>query len=214
MTKTRELLPGADAAYVRGIDESIAREEKARWNNMSPPGALDLPDLLEVRRQEHLIVDQVWAAQPVYDRIWIYQTSDFDERTFSDKSKIVLAESIADAEKKQAPCGVLVSAGLRAMDQLFSNGIHLGDIVEFIEIVPYRRRVGFIDGWLHVEVLVMRAGDIMASQDLAKRIRSKRARLAAIRQDPNDESTPFEHCYIGPDGKPMPVVHPHIREDK
>jgi hypothetical protein len=178
--------------------ERLARLER-RKAAMAPPGALGLPPKLEERRIEFSIPDIVFTyTQPIYDRIFIFQVSQFKTDTYGDGGILVMTDEQQDVEKNIAPRGILVSAGLSALDVMWSHGFELGDMVNFVRFSAWRMRVGFSDG-IELFVLPMRVGDLISSEDLAGRMR--RGELD-IRQKWTSKG-PVIH-YLG--GRPEPVA--------
>jgi hypothetical protein len=164
--------------------ESIVRVRKV----MSPPGTLKLPPLLEERRWEYGITDGAFAFQPFHDRIALHQTPQWKGEASSPEGEIVLAPIGKKRERESNPEGVLVGAGLQALDELRSNGIDLGHQVTFIRQAPWRKRVDLVDGHEY-HVLLLRVGDLIGSLDLANFLREGRVKIGF------DEKT-NEHYYI------------------
>jgi co-chaperonin GroES (HSP10) len=175
-----------------------AQEEKQRvlWGrqNQAKPGALNLPPLLEKRRDKYGIIDGAFAAQPVYDRVFVWQIPMEESETFGG-GLIIKTERTKQMEHEEAPRGIIVGAGLKALDSLRSNGIDVGHIVSFVRLSPYRKPCGRGFRNLEEHVIILRAGDIIASEDLAEV-----AREGGIVTKRNDEG---QHYY---DGAGMPTV--------
>jgi len=157
---------------------AAARRAEERRARMSPPGALGLPPLLEARRLEYGIVDAVFQRQPLYDRIILYQ---FDPFMSSDGklqgSELYVPDAIQDKEQKSASSGILCGWGPSAQETMASNGVQLGDKVELVRMTPWSIRVDyFASAWEWV--LIMRAGDLVTSVDLADRLRKGECKIA------------------------------------
>lgn len=75
-------------------------------------------------------------------------------------------------ETSQAPRdrGVLLAAGLKAMDELFTNGYELGDVVVFAKYAGADMTVKEKQGQSPDQLLVLKAGDLLCSEGLAKRL--------------------------------------------
>jgi len=183
------------------------RMQILRMNAMSPPNSLGLPPLLEKRRWEHTIPDAAFETVQSFSFVTLYQISQFEGETYGD-TKIVMADATRDREKNEAPRGVLISAGLQAMDILRSNGIDLGHVVTFIRVAPFRQRVGVI-GARNEYVLGLQVGDIRGSEDLAKELRSgwSRIKLHTL------EDGSVEHRIENADGAAWKPSRPWIAED-
>lgn len=156
-----------DSPY-RNLDPMIIAEAErisaGMRNGISPRGALGLPELLENRRLEYDIPDGAFWGDAVYDRILVYQVDrapgDKFENTIIDRPDISKAR-----EREECPVGIIVSAGLSALDALRSHGVDLGHMVLFVHLAPFRFQCDTVDG-KPVYVLILRAGDIIASKDL------------------------------------------------
>lgn len=161
--------------------EQIAEFEKASVSireHMSPPGALGLPPLLEARRMEWGITDGAFDCQAAYDRILIFQIPQkgFEKGMYGGESRLIVPENAQELRKRQAPRGIIVSAGLKALDELRSNGMELGDIVMFNHVAPWRVETDVIGGKMHY-LLVMHTGHIIGSEDTARRLRNGELKL-------------------------------------
>jgi co-chaperonin GroES (HSP10) len=99
---------------------------------------------------------------PIFDRIFVYplDTADQPETT---AGGIVLAKQTK--EKLGAQRGILVMAGAKAMEQLYSHGVNIGDIVITARLSPWERSYYSKDKRPH-RVLVLRAAEVVADEDL------------------------------------------------
>lgn len=172
--------------------ESIA-ETAAILRHMSPRGSLGLPPLLEQRRWEWGITDGAFQQVATFERIFVHRIPAAGEtgETY-DGGKIIRPSMTVDREEQQSSRGVLVSAGLRAMDILYSNGIDLGSIVRVINNAIYGIPVEMVGGkrrWL----LVLNDGDICGSEDLAQLLKSRTVGVRRI----DFEDKPSEHAITG-----------------
>lgn len=133
----------------------------------SPRGKLAdwLPDLLDERRVELAIPDPVFTVEAVYDRILLWQITQHQGDTYVKGGKIVMSEIAKAREKEQAPVGIIVSAGMVALDHLRSNGMDLGHAVMFVRLSPWRPPIEMPDGQ-QVRVVCCRTGDICGSMEL------------------------------------------------
>lgn len=128
-------------------------------------GKLKLPPLLEQRRKEFGIEDGCFRTHALFDRCFVWQIP-VDEKIAG--STLIKSERTKSREKVQAPKGVLISAGLQAMDYLITNGCQgLGAIVEFVRLSPWRMPVDTVDG-KDVEMVVCRATDLVGDRWLAE----------------------------------------------
>ena len=180
----------------------IERARKA----MSPPGALGLPELLEKRRWEYGITDGAFAFQPFHDRILVWQTS--RARTRESKTSLIELSDIGQKRIKESnPEGILVAAGLEALDQLRMNGIDLGHMVSFVRQAPWRKVVDYVEG-KEFYVMIFRSGDLIGSEDL---VRLMREGDVTIEFDEKE----YQHFYKTKDGKVWrpSMANPQLDED-
>lgn len=125
---------------------------------------LKLPPLLEQRRKEFGIPDVVFDTCALFDRCFIWQIPVAEKIA---GSTLIKSERTKKREELQAPRGVLVSAGLQALDYLVTNGCQgLGAIGEFVRLSPWRMEVGTFDSKA-VELVVCRATDLVGDRWLA-----------------------------------------------
>lgn len=162
----------ADAESLGRREVELEAFRKARVAKMAKGAALKamrLPPLLAQRRLEFTIPDGAFAQMPLYDRVLVYQLG---EKHFTEKvGSIFLPETTQERLHDEAPRGVIVGAGLKALDELRSNGCDLGHIVRFVKMAPYRLIVDFVNN-KSVTCLVMMSGHIVASEDLEEERRS------------------------------------------
>lgn len=151
---------------LRDARKTADRVSKELERRMAKPGALGLPELLEQRRLYYGLPDGFFKQQAAFDRVLVYQLPRFEGETYGDTS-IVMPETVKDKLQKSTPRGVIVSAGLRALDTLRSNGMDLGHVVSFVHLAPWRIETDMIAG-VTFYLMVMYSGDIVASEDTAR----------------------------------------------
>lgn len=199
--------------FVENIEKDSKPLKKALKANISKAGALKLPNLLDQRRRKYEIPDQAFDVAPAFDRIFVWPVSDFDgQQTYGD-TKILMTDVREKAEKYHTPRGILVAAGLRALDNLKSHGIELGDEIEFIESAPFLRRVGVYAG-TELGMYELRDGDITGSRDLAKRLRSGKVKVALKSFTDQEGRKTTQHVYVDEKGKFLAPMDPWIPDDK
>jgi hypothetical protein len=159
----------------REIEKALKRTLIKR-ERMSPKGGLGLPALLDERRLEYDITDKAWDSQASFDRVYLYQITQIKDNRYAG-SKIILADTTQARERNTAPRAIIVSAGLTALDQLRSHGIDLGHIVYFVVSAPYHVRYDVIEG-KDEHLIIVNAGDICGSEDLANKIRDREAAVS------------------------------------
>jgi hypothetical protein len=168
--------------------EQIRRKEARIQSLMSAPGELHLSPLLESRRLEWRIPDGAFNLAPIYDRVYVYQIPTYIR---GKKGNIALPETKKKGELRQNPRGILVAAGLLALDAIRSNGMDLGHIIRHTHVNPWRLVIDYADGE-EFELQVMTAGNLTGSEDLADVIRSGAMR---IERDANGK-----HRYVDQEG--------------
>jgi hypothetical protein len=156
--------------------KALDREVRLR---MSPPGTLNLPELLEKRRQEYGILDGAFARRAVYDRILLWQLDMVEDDKYSKDSLIIRPDTVRARHTEQAARGILVGAGLKALDVMVSNGIELGHIVTFVRHAPWRIECDDVLGHKYYTI-VLHVGDIIASEDLETMFRLGKANIGSV----------------------------------
>lgn len=146
------------------LDAAIKRTKLIK-ERMSPPGALRLPEKLEAARLKHGIPDGFFRVAAGFDRIFVFPIDPFDADEKMPNSPIYRPELTKQKDLQEGYRGVLISAGLTAMDRLMSHGYELGDIVMTNKNVPFARRMELIEG-KPMFVLVMRDGDLAGNETL------------------------------------------------
>ena len=186
-------------------DMDLTKEQKAEVihydtqvrKKMSP--SLGLPPLLESKRMPWCMVDKVFTRQAMFDRIHVFQ---IDEEILND-SPIQFTDQTKASGRYRAARGVIVSAGLRALDILRSNGMDLGHTVNFIANCPYRLEVDYVAG-KPVEVLIMNVGDICSSEDAATALRSGVVKIIAREK---------QHILVDEEGNEWDPIMPWTPDD-
>ena len=106
---------------------------------------------------------------------------------------IQLSDKAKEAARYMAPQGIIVSAGLAALDMMTSHGIGLGHMVWFIRQSPWRIVCGQMAG-RDVELIMLRSAELAGSFDTASLLKERRIRMKA------EEG---EHRYISETGEPV-----------
>lgn len=110
---------------------------------------------------------------PVFDRCFVYPVREADTPEATEGG-IIVPEMV----KKQlgAQRGVLIAAGPKAIEELYSHGIVLGDILVTARLSPWERRYwtgatrgedGRLVGGREHRVLILRSADVVGCEDLA-----------------------------------------------
>lgn len=178
---------------------------------MAAHGALGLPEMLERRRWEYAIPDAAFEVAAVYDRVLVWQVFPGQTETYGETA-IYKPQMVVSAEQKTAPVGIIVSAGLQALDILRSNGMDYGHIVHFVQMAFYRLELGY-DGATPVKLVVLRAGDIVDSVDTMVALRTGECSMQYRVAKNDDGSATREHYFVGKDGQTWAPMMPFIAED-
>lgn len=168
--------------------ELIDRElEKAKRRtalikeHMSPPGAFRaLPPQLEAQRLKYGITDAYFRTQALWDRIFVFPIDVEDGDKAEKTTGGIIKPSITKLrDLQEGNRGILISAGLQAMDRLMSNGIEIGHIIITNKNVPFARRCEQIsEEMLHY--LVMREADLAGSETLMEEIAAGKKRIVDV----------------------------------
>jgi hypothetical protein len=149
---------------------------------MSPPGALQLPPLLEAARLKYGIPDGAFRSQASFDRIYVFPLDLFEGEETYGGSCILKANVTKMKDTQEGNRGVLISAGLTASDRLASHGIELGHIVSTNKNVPFARRCERLQDF-DMFYLVMRDGDLAGSETLAEELRAGTKQITDVGGD-------------------------------
>lgn len=189
--------PTADSErYAQRDRERAERMTAIIKSRMSPKGLLGLPAALDDARLEYGITDAAFKVQAVYDRVLLWQVPMQKGDTY-EGSLIHLPDTTKDRELRKAPIGIIVSAGLSALDILRSHGMDLGHKVIFTHSAPYFVRYDVVEGQDY-HLIVLQAAQITASYDLADSLKKRELRII---QNPENTTYP-EHVLIDSSGKP------------
>lgn len=140
------------------VEERAERETQERLN---------LPLLLEQRRRAFKIPEAAFLQTAMFDHILVWQVADFGD-TYGDGGLIVKPPTVRDSEREEAPRGVLITAGLHALDTLWGHGLEVGNLVNFAAVAPFRL---YLDDTYKTSLVVLRDGDLLASEDVRKLLR-------------------------------------------
>lgn len=196
----------AKTEFARAEDDRLQRAVAALrasiWAEDSPEAkAAMLPPLLELRRRQHLIPNGAFDIFPAYDRVLIWQLGEHDAEE-AEKFKgtgIYKPAAKVDYDRAMNPRGLVVGAGLLALNMLRSNGIDLGHTVRFQGYTISEHEVDVVEGKsLTVKSII--AGHVVGSEDLEKMRRAGEARIAW------NEGTPDKGGYyewVNADGDPL-----------
>lgn len=107
------------------------------------------------------------ACQPAFDRVFVYQVNNIGEARDGDTDTTFKGTSIIMPTPAKgtfgASRGLLISAGLKALDELYSHGIELGHIVWYQRLSPWQR--SYMGNGRICQVTILRAMEIVGSED-------------------------------------------------
>lgn len=145
-----------------------------------------------------------FKAQFAFDRVGIWQVSDDDNAETFKGTNLFKPEITKSKDRMSAPRGVLVGAGLNALDYLKTHGFELGDVIWVIRLSPWRREVDVVNGQTKY-LLVARVSDLVANETLAERMKD------GARYEWSDAFE--EHVFVDESGKPFQRMDPAQSED-
>ncbi|HET8958023.1 MAG TPA: hypothetical protein VFM95_06170 [Microcella sp.] len=164
------------------LDNAVERTRLIK-ERMSPPGALRLPPLLDAARLKWGIPDGFFKSQPAFDRVFVFPINRFEGETTYGGTSIFLPNATKERDLQEGRRGILISAGLSAMDRLMSHGIELGHIVTTNKNVPFVEKCERFPKF-DMYFLMMREADLAGSETLMEELRSGKKRIV----DVGDES--------------------------
>lgn len=129
-----------------------------------------MPELLEERRLKYAIPDGAFKQQAMGWRVLLWQLPLWEGATFQGTS-IVMTDQTKASKIESAPRGVIVSAGLEALDYLRTNGSDLGHIMNFLQLGPWRLPIDMIEG-RQQHLVITHGADLIADEDLQAAIRA------------------------------------------
>lgn len=158
----------SEAATWAGAERRAEKIEK----HMSKPGKLKgISPILEERRLRYGIPDEAFRIQAAFKRIYVKQIEEWDGETYGPESRIIKTQITQQRGRESTPRGIIVSAGLEALDSLISHGMDVGDVVWIVQLAMFRLPVLEIDG-KDEHVLVLQVGDVTGAEDTMARLRS------------------------------------------
>lgn len=159
--------------------------------SLAPLGTYRIPGKLDRRRLEYGIPNGCFEHFPLFDKVYIWQLNMTERKTYAHDGKILKPEARIAHDRATAARGVIVSAGLAALDSLRSTGVDIGDIVRFKKFAPFIQEVQEIDGH-PLTVFTLRDGDMVSSEDLAADFHAGRVRIVNVSQEKGGYDHRFE----------------------
>lgn len=109
-----------------------------------------------------------WPYEAVYDRVVVFSVPEdaASRETYAQGGVIVKPESRQKHDQSVTPRGIIVSAGLGALDVLRSHGMDVGHMVWVARLSPWRHEVDRDADGKVIEFLFLRVADIVGSETL------------------------------------------------
>jgi len=168
---------------------------------------LGLGSLVEQKRLKYGIVDAAWFGQhPLFNRVLVWQLPEEEGDTYNG-GLILKTETQKKRELVEAPRGVIVGAGLGALDVLRSNGADIGHTVGFTRLAPFRRPIGVFAG-VPLALIVLHVGDLVDSEDLGSQLKSRTVRVLG-----KELEGVTRHHFVDANGKAWTPVEAEMPED-
>lgn len=191
--ETAEVLKAKAEAQHRLVQRALVAENiaDALEKSLAPLGHYKIPALLDDRRKEFGIPNGCFEHFPLFDKVYIWQLNMTERKTYSKDGAILKPEARVAHDRATAARGVIVSAGLAALDALRSSGADLGHIVRFKKFSPFIQVVEEIQG-VELAVMTMRDGDCVSSEDLARDFHEGRVRIVNVSKEKGGYDHRFE----------------------
>ncbi len=153
--------------------------------SLKPRGFYNIPDILDERRLYYGIPNGAFECYPAFDKVFVYQIPLKTRKTYAESGAILRPDQVNGYDRNTTPRGIIVSAGLKAMDALYSTGFHIGEIIRFKKLSPYMMPIDDIDGH-EFHVMVIRDGDIEASEDFAEQLNNRKIEIKNVKENGYD----------------------------
>jgi len=187
-----ELLNIESVEKIRRDHEAEKEREIAR--HFAGPGELGLTPLLEAKRIKYGIPNSAWRGQPLFNKVLVWQIP-LDESEAYGGGLILKTDRVKGKELTEAPRGVIVSAGLQALDELRSHGCDVGHTVSFTHLAPFRKFLPAIAG-KEPSLVILHSGDIFDSEELAENLKTRKCRVIT-----RENEGAIEHFFCDENGR-------------
>ena len=198
--------------------DAVMRIGRAIADSQSPPGALGLGRLLDARRIKYNIPDEAFEMQAAFDRLLVWQVDSLHQEQHAEKhgvdaagkfagTNIYMPDTTRKGRREETPRGVIVSAGLLALDNLRSNGIDVGHIVNFIRLAPWRIPIASHAGHIS-HLMVLRDGDLIASEDIVGQMKRREVHIRGVEREGGGTT----HVFLDANGKSWVPKEPFVDE--
>ena len=172
---------------------------------MSPRGGIPgLHPVLDERRFIYGIPDGAFRVQAAFNVCLVWQVGRYESDKIGDTG-LYMAQTTKKRIDEETPRGILVSAGMEALDCLRSNGIDIGHMVSMLRLAPWRMPCDMVAG-VEYNIMILRAGDITGSEDLSAALRAGKCRIEY-------DADNGQHHYVDEHGKRWNPKLPFIGAD-
>jgi hypothetical protein len=197
-------MPGITEDEKRYIAVQHRIGDEIMRSRMPPAGALHLSKHLDQRRLDYFIPYTAFRTECVFDRIYVYQISAKKQKDkFIDDGLIYIPPSDQKGREQEASRGIIVSAGLGALDRLASHGMEVGDIIQFTRLSPFRQWFDKIEG-IDQYLLALHGGDPISCEDLRRKLWDGTLKIAQV-DDGNGGKTHVYQDQAGNYVRPLPA---------
>lgn len=187
------------------LAELAPMKEAEFRGRMAPPGGLPgIHPLLEERRFVYAIPDGAFRIQAAFNVCLVWQVGRFETDEIGETG-LYMAKTTKKRIDEETPRGILVSAGLAALDCLRSNGIDIGHMVSMLRLAPWRMPCDMVGG-VEYSIMILRAGDITGSEDLSAALRHGKCAVVFDAQT-------GQHQFVDEQGKRWDPKLPFIGAD-
>ena len=166
---------------MEAISRALSATKKKKWD--FDYDSLDRsiwPDPIPARAKEHDMHPGIFDFQCAFDKVVIASIDSLAFELHEDEygntwhtwpgASMTIPADVVSQSNGANPRGIVISAGLKAMDYLHHHDVRLGDIVSLARISPYQITVGFDPSCNKVyQAKVVEANAIMCSFDHIER---------------------------------------------
>lgn len=157
-------------SQLRGKIDRLEATLRVKAGLMSPEGSLAfLNKDLEDRRWDAGIIDEAFMHAAVGETVYVYQIRVVDTENVKG-SQIIRPEVSVAGERFNASRAIVVSAGLKARNYLWANGVDLGHVVRFAKLAALRIELGVVIDGVPEYLLILHCTEIRGSLDLGHQL--------------------------------------------
>lgn len=110
-----------------------------------------------------------YPFQPLYDRIIMFQIDTVERETVVEGGRIITPDESKHRDRRMAPRGVLLAAGLGARDHLEAHDVMIGDICWFARHAINAYELPALGG-RHKQIVFLRSSELVGSEDSLRRV--------------------------------------------